>query len=58
MTDTKTTKPPDALQEAMLVVSRCREEGRAAKLAGEPRSACRYSTELERAGWLDGWSRA
>jgi ribosome modulation factor len=42
---------------AMAIVQRCRDEGRAAKAAGLPASTCPYVMELERAGWLDGWSR-
>jgi ribosome modulation factor len=48
----------DGLAFAMLIVTRCRAEGREAKAAGQPASACPYSDELERAGWLDGWSKA
>jgi ribosome modulation factor len=52
------TAPGDSLEMAMLIVARCRNEGRDAKLAGQPESACPYDEELERSGWLDGWSRA
>lgn len=44
----------------MAIVQRCRQEGREAKAAGKTASACPYGADkdLERAGWLDGWSRA
>ena len=42
----------------MLIVQRCRREGADAKARGEPAAACPYGEELERAGWLDGWSKA
>ena len=49
------------LAAAMLIVSRCREEGRHARRSGLKRSANPYSRggdqELESAGWDDGWSR-
>jgi ribosome modulation factor len=62
MTCNKTTgpmhTPREALEIAMLIVIRCRQEGRDAKLAGAPNTACPYIPELERSGWLDGWTRA
>lgn len=49
----------DALAFATLIVSRCREEGRQAAQAGLNYTDCPYAktAELEKAGWLDGWSR-
>jgi ribosome modulation factor len=44
-----------------LILAGYRDEGRVAERNGEPFAACPYdrdNQELERAGWLDGWSRA
>lgn len=46
------------LMTAMFIVMRCRAEGREAKVQGQPATACPYADELERSGWLDGWSKA
>lgn len=48
----------DALEIAMLIVTRCRREGAEARAANIPYRDCPYTEELEQAGWLDGWSRA
>jgi hypothetical protein len=50
----------EGLTFAMLIVTRCRQEGRDAKAAGVPALSCPYGEAqgLERAGWLDGWSKA
>jgi ribosome modulation factor len=40
------------------IVTECREAGRIAKSFGIEPQYCPYNTELERVGWLDGWSRA
>ena len=58
--DPKTTR--DGLAFAMLIVARCREEGREAARAGADRNACPYcpysaDAELEREGWMAGWSK-
>ncbi len=41
-----------------LIVDRCKQEGRDAKAAGQPVSACPYTRDMEpeRAGWRAGWS--
>ncbi len=57
----RAARPPpmnDALELGMLIVSRCRREGADARRAGTPYRDCPYAEELERAAWLDGWSRA
>jgi ribosome modulation factor len=51
----------ETMEFVALILARYRDEGRAAELNGEPFAACPYDSanrELERAGWLDGWSRA
>ena len=50
----------DNLAMAMLIVERCRREGDEAKRAGTAAADCPYGDdrELERAGWLDGFTRA
>jgi ribosome modulation factor len=47
------------LQVGMMIVQRCRDEGREDARAGKRAVDCPYpaAQELERAGWLDGWSK-
>jgi ribosome modulation factor len=49
----------DLLTTATMVVAVCREEGREARAHGAAASDCPYpaAQELERSGWLDGWSK-
>lgn len=59
----ESTEPSERLTLATLILSRCRMEGDEAAKRGEQHSLCPYpegveERELERAGWLDGWSRA
>lgn len=56
----QTPEPSEALQIAMLIVQRCRNEGAEARRDGGAVSECPYGSdrELERSGWLDGWSKS
>jgi len=45
------------LTVGMAIVVRCRREGAEAAACGEPALSCPYDDELQRSGWLDGWSR-
>lgn len=50
--------PAERLETALLIATRCRREGAEARAANIPYRDCPYTEELERAAWLDGWSRA
>ena len=50
-------KKDDVLQIAILIVERCRKEGREDCKLGLKYSTCPYEEEIEKAAWLDGWSK-
>lgn len=47
----------DALQIAIMIVERCRKEGAEDSKLGLTASCCPYEEDLEKAAWLDGWSK-
>ena len=47
----------EMLDMALLIVARCRREGWEARQRGEKVDSCPNAEELERAGWLDGFTR-
>jgi len=47
-----------ALEVAMLIVLRCRKEGREDFQNGAPILSCPYSEDLEKEAWRDGWTKA
>lgn len=47
----------DTLCLAKKIIARCRKEGARASWDGFTSDACPYDEELEKAAWLDGWSR-
>lgn len=50
--------PNENLMLAMMIVGRCRSEGRKDAAAGKVATDCPYDQEPEKSGWLDGWSHA